>query len=78
MSQRIITKLAAVAFTVTALTTVVATGSAFAWEGRGGHGYGHDFGRHYHDYRGYGFGRYYGGYRHDGDCSYRYWSCRSY
>jgi hypothetical protein len=72
--------LAAVALTVTALTTVAAGGSAFAWEG----GYGH--GRFHH---GYGFGRYdrhYGdryGYRFFGyhtDCSYwhRYWGCRSY
>jgi hypothetical protein len=87
MSKRIITKVAAVAFTVTALTTVAATGSAFAWEGRsfggwhrGGYGYGPDFGHHY---RGYGFGRYYGGYGgygYNGDCSYfhRYWGCRSY
>jgi hypothetical protein len=80
---------AAVALAATTLTTVAATGSAFAWGGGyGGHGgfYNHSgFGRYDHGYRGYGFFRGYGnrgyGYGYPSfsyysDCSYwRRWSC---
>jgi hypothetical protein len=54
MTTKIIRTLAAVAFTATALTTVAATGSAFAWEGGWGHGrsyHSYGFGRHYSDFR---------------------------
>jgi hypothetical protein len=55
MTTKIIRTFAAIAFVATALTTVAATGSAFA-EG----GYGH--GRSYHSH---GFGRHYGDFRRD-------------
>jgi hypothetical protein len=85
MSRMIIKKFAAVAFTVAALTTVVATDNAFARDGGGfggwhRGGYGHGFGHYDRHYRGHGFGRYYGDYGHygyNGYCNYyhRYWGC---
>jgi hypothetical protein len=73
--------LAAIAVITATLTTVTATGGAFAWEGGWRHdgfhrGYG--FGRYDRDFgRDYSYRHYSYGYGHYGDCYFRrYWGCR--
>jgi len=79
MSKSVIKKFIAVAFTTAAISTVAATGNAFAGHGgwHGGYGHGFGYGRYY---GGYGYGGFYSGY---GDCyryrfHHRYWGCESY
>jgi hypothetical protein len=72
MTKRIIKTFAAIAFTATVLTTVVAAGNASAGEyGRDGYHYRYGYGR----YHGYGHDRYYNSYRrygYHGNGYYRY------
>jgi hypothetical protein len=84
MSNAVITKFIAVALTTAAISTVAATGNAFAREGggyggwHGGYGHGFGYGRYY---GGYGYGDFYRGYGDYDRCyrfHHRYWGCEGY
>jgi hypothetical protein len=67
MTKRMIKTFAAIAFTATVLTTVVAAGNASAGEyGRDGYHYHYRYGHGYDRYHGYGHDRHYNSYRRYG------------